>query len=257
MKTPLLAVLSPAKLLDDQTHYPQHKCSQPIFAEEAADLIYELRKLKLADISSMMSVSNPLAAQAGKQFQDWSLPFTHENAHPALLMFKGEVYRGLNATQFSREQLTFANTHLRILSGLYGVLRPMDFVMPYRLMMGTKFKGENFNNLYQYWTEKITHSISETLHNKGVLINLASSEYFKAIDQKKLGRTVITLEFQEKKGNQYVTVGTYAKLARGKMARFLIEEKIENPENLKAFSEDKYQYNKNLSDEKNFIFTRG
>jgi cytoplasmic iron level regulating protein YaaA (DUF328/UPF0246 family) len=257
MKTSLLAVISPAKLIDDQTHYPQYKCTQPEFSTEAATLIRVLQKLTAADIQKLMAVSHPLAAQAAEQFQQWSIPFSHQHAHPAILMFKGEVYRGLDAGQLDTRQLTFANKHLRILSGLYGILRPLDFAMPYRLMMGTKFSpGKPYKNLYDFWKEKITGNLRESLTKSGVLINLASEEYFRSIDPVKLERRIITCEFLEKKGSKLSSVSTYAKLARGKMARFLIEEKITETDHLKAFNDERYVFQPKLSDENRFIFAR-
>lgn len=256
MKTPLLAVIAPAKLLDDQTHYPQYKCSQPDFTAEAEYLVSLLRKKNTPEFIKMMSVSESIASQTRIQFQNWKLPFSHKNAHPALLMFKGEVYRGLDAKSLNPGDLSFANTHLRILSGLYGVLKPMDFVMPYRLMMRSKLQLPDHKNLYNYWKEKITENLRNSIQKAGVLINLSSSEYFKAIDTGKLGRSIISVEFLEKKGNGYVNIATYSKLARGKMARFLIEEKIEKSDHLKAFDIDQYRFNPNHSDEKQFTFTR-
>ncbi len=257
MKTTLLAVISPAKLIDDQTHYPQHKCTQPAFAKEASTLIQSLRKLSSPDIQKLMSISKPLADQAVKQFQSWSLPFTHHNAHPAILMFKGEVYRGLDSTHFDASQLEFANKHLRILSGLYGVSKPLDFAMPYRLMMGTKFSpGTAYKNLYEFWKEKITNHLRQDLSPGGVLINLASGEYFKAINTEVLDRTIIECDFFEKKGSHLSSPSVYSKLARGKMARFLIEEKITNAAHLKAFNEDRYMFQPKLSSETRYVFAR-
>jgi cytoplasmic iron level regulating protein YaaA (DUF328/UPF0246 family) len=257
MKTSMLAVISPAKLIDDQTHYPQHTCTQPAFAEDASLLIRSLQKLSAADIQKLMAVSKTLADQAAQQFQNWTLPFSHRNAHPAILMFKGEVYRGLDATQFDAKQLVFANKNLRILSGLYGVLKPLDFAMPYRLMMGTKFSPhKSYKNLYSFWTEKITTSLRNEIKPGGVLLNLASGEYSKSIDAEKLDRAIIDFDFLEKKGNQLTTVSTYAKLARGKMARFLIEEKISETDHLKAFDADRYTFQPKLSNENRFVFAR-
>jgi uncharacterized protein len=256
--TKLIAVISPAKLLDDKTHYPQITCSSPVFLKEAEELVLKLRKQTPAQLSKMMDISAALSQTAREQFQHFQTPFTHQNAHPALLMFKGEVYRGLAAEHFNQAQLNFADDHLRILSGLYGVLKPLDLAMPYRLMMGTSFQPKTgIKNLYEFWSEKVTEELDQTLDKKGVLVNLASGEYFRVINTKKLERTCIHVEFMEKKGTDYKVVSTYAKLARGKMARFLIEHKISNVKNLMAFDVDGYTYNKNYSSTEHYVFTRG
>lgn len=223
----LLAVISPAKTLDDQTHYPGLSCTQPIFSEESAQLVTKLKTLSGKKLSALMDISAALGEENAIRYAQWQLPFTHQNAHPALLMFKGDVYRGLKAEELGEPDLKFANENLRILSGLYGLLRPLDLVMPYRLMMATPFAySTKHKNLYSFWGQKIAQQLSEEIDPKGVLVNLASSEYFKAIDLKTLDRAVIHCEFREKKGTDYKIISTFAKLARGKMARFLIDQRI-------------------------------
>ncbi len=254
----LLAVISPAKLLDDQIHYPDLKCSQPVFIKEAESLVQLLRKLDLKTLQNLLDASPAIAQESMQRFQGWKKPFTHQNAFPAILMFRGEVYRGMQAVEFSAKELQFAHENLRILSGIYGVMRPLDLVMPYRLMMGTPIKiSPTIKNLYQFWEEKITSEIKLSLDKKGILLNLASDEYFKAINLKTLDRRVIHCEFKEKKGDKYVVTSTYAKLARGKMARFFIENEIAHPEDLRAFEVDNYAYNAKLSNSEHFVFTRG
>lgn len=254
----LLAVISPAKLLDDSTHYPDLNCTQPVFQDEAAYLVSKLKKCSAAELSELMELSAKLGEENKRRYAEWHLPFTHANAHPAVLMFKGEVYRGLKAEEFSKKELDFAQDHLRILSGLYGVLRPLDLVMGYRLMMGTPFSPDKkTKNLYAYWGTKIAEQLAESLAPKGVLVNLASSEYFKAVDLKSLNRRVVTCEFKERKGDKYSVVSTYAKHARGMMARFLIENKIKKADDLKAFEMENYKFNASLSSDNQWIFTRG
>ncbi len=252
-----IAVLSPAKLIDDQTHYPNLSCSDAALAEDAARLVGKLKKLSPENLAEMMSMSQALAMETHARFQQWKLPFTHQNAHPAMLMFKGEVYRGLQAAELNPKGLSFAQKHLRILSGLYGIMRPLDLVMPYRLMMGTPFGFDNkAPNLYAFWKQKITEALDKELGQKDVLINLASQEYFKVIDTKLLGRRIIDCEFKETKGKGFTTVNTYSKLARGKMARFIIDNQIKKADDIQSFDSDGYCLNENLSGPDHFVFTR-
>ena len=252
-----IAILSPAKLIDDQTHYPNLSCTDAAFAEDAARLVGKLKKLSPENLAEMMSMSQALAMETHARFQQWKLPFTHQNAHPAMLMFKGEVYRGLQAAELNPKELTFAQKHLRILSGLYGIMRPLDLVLPYRLMMGTPFEfDKKAPNLYAFWKQKITEAMDKELGKKDVLINLASQEYFKVIDTKLLGRRIIDCEFKETKGKGFATVNTYSKLARGKMARFIIDNQIKKADDIRSFDSDGYCLNENLSGADHFVFTR-
>lgn len=254
----LLAVISPAKLLDDQSHYPALSCTQPQFLTEAEMLVSKLKKLPAVKLSELMKLSKALGEENKLRYNKWSLPFSHANAHPAILMFKGEVYRGMNAREFNDKDFKFASENLRILSGLYGLLRPLDLVMPYRLMMGTAFSiSSEQKNLYSFWGTKIAEALKSQISERGILLNLSSDEYFKSIDIKTLNRTVVQCEFREKKGDQFVMVNTYTKLARGKMARFLIENKIQKTHDLQAFDSDGYHFNVRLSGENKLVFTRG
>lgn len=256
--TQLIAVISPAKLLDDSTHYPDLNCTQPVFQDEASYLVSKLKKQSSAQLSELMDISAKLGDENKRRYAEWHLPFSHTNAHPALLMFKGEVYRGLKAEEFSKKELDFAQGHLRILSGLYGVLRPLDLVMGYRLMMGTPFSPDKkTKNLYAFWGTKIADQLAQELAPKGILVNLASSEYFKGVDLAALNRRVVTCEFKERKGDKYSVVATYAKNARGMMARFLIENKIKKAEDLKSFDKENYVFNASLSTDDQWVFTRG
>jgi cytoplasmic iron level regulating protein YaaA (DUF328/UPF0246 family) len=258
MKNNLIAVISPAKLLDDKTHHPEIKCTQPALLGDAELLADKLKKLSGKQLSGLMDLSTALGDENKRRYAEWHLPFTHKNAHPAILMFKGDVYRGMKAENFSKKELDFAQDHLRILSGLYGLLRPLDLVMAYRLMMGTPFAfTPKIRNLYLFWGNKIAAELAKELEPKGTIVNLASTEYFKAVDLKTLNRKVITCEFKEKKGDKYVVVMTYAKLARGMMARFLIEHSITKVQDLKAFDSERYLFNEKISTADNWIFTRG
>lgn len=252
-----IALLSPAKLIDDQTHYPNLTCTETAFAEDAERLAGKLKKFSPETLAEMMSMSQALAIETHARFQKWKMPFTHQNAHPAMLMFKGEVYRGLQAQELNPKQLVFAQKHLRILSGLYGLMRPLDLVMPYRLMMGTPFEFDKKTpNLYAFWKQKITEALNKELGNNDVIINLASQEYFKVIDTKLLGRRVVDCEFKEMKGKAFATVNTYSKLARGKMVRFIIDNQIKKADDIQSFDSDGYCLNEKLSSPDHFVFTR-
>jgi cytoplasmic iron level regulating protein YaaA (DUF328/UPF0246 family) len=252
-----IALLSPAKLLDDQTHYPDLSCTDALFTEQSKALVSKLKRYSSEQLADLMEMSTALGDETRARFHAWKLPFTHENAHPAILMFKGEVYRGLQANELNKKQLDFAQQHIRILSGLYGILRPLDLVMPYRLMMGTKFKIDSKTpDLYAFWKLIITAVLDKELGKKDVIINLASQEYFKAIDTQVLGKRVIECEFKEKRGNAFVTINTYSKMARGKMARFIIDNMLTNHENIKSFNADRYSFNPTISSENRFIFVR-
>ncbi len=253
----LIALISPAKLLDDKTHYPELSCTQPIFIKEAEVLAQKLKKVSAKKLSELMDISAALGVENEMRYTAWRLPFTHANAHPALLMFKGDVYRGLKAETLSKKELNVAQEKLRILSGLYGLLRPLDFVMAYRLMMGTPFSPDaKTKNLYAFWGTKIGEQLKKEVDEKGVVVNLASTEYFKAVDQKALKRKVITCEFKELKGDKYSIVMTYAKQARGMMARFIVENNISNPKDLIAFDTERYAFNPRQSSESLLVFTR-
>ena len=252
-----IAILSPAKLIDDQTHYPTISCTDAAFANEAAELVARLKKLSPDKLGDLMEMSSTLASETHARFQQWQLPFTHQNAHPAMLMFKGEVYRGLQAQELNPKQLDYAQKHIRILSGLYGIVRPLDLIMPYRLMMGTPFAADKKTpNLYAYWKNTITSNLQADLGKKACIINLASQEYFKSIDTTVLKNRIIECEFKEKRNNKFVTINTYSKLARGKMARFIIDHEIKNADDIRAFDTDAYSYNESLSSADRFVFSR-
>jgi cytoplasmic iron level regulating protein YaaA (DUF328/UPF0246 family) len=253
----LIAVISPAKLLDEKTHHQDINYSQPEFTQEAEYLVSKLRKKSSKSLGELMDLSVALSDENKRRYAQWSLPFTPENAFHAVLMFKGDVYRGMQAETFTTKQLEFAQNHLRILSGLYGLVKPLDLIQPYRLMMGTPFAPDSkYKNLYSYWGTKPTDALVRDLDPKGVLVNLASSEYFKAIQPSQLDRRVVTCEFKEQKGDKLAIVSTFAKLARGYMAGFIVRNGIQKAEDLKAFNLQGYRFEPKVSSENDWVFVR-
>ena len=254
----MITILSPAKKLDKKTDRTIGQTTTPAFLDDSRKLMGELRQLSPEQISSLMDVSRKIAELNYERFARWQPPFHKDNATPAVLLFNGQAYLGLEAESLDDDDLYFAQDHLRILSGLYGLLRPLDLIQPYRLEMAAKLSNSRGKDLYDFWGEKLTRAINEALntHKSKVLINLASHEYFKAIRPQVLEGDIITPVFKEKKGNQYKTVAVYAKTARGLMTRFIIENRIEDPEALKGFDELGYLYSAEMSDEKEWVFIR-
>lgn len=254
----MLVVVSPAKTLFAECPVKFGKFTQPDFLPEAEKIISVIRKKKPAQLAALMEISPKLAELNFLRFQEWRLPFTTDNSWQSILMFNGDVYQGLKATTFSETEFETAQKQLRILSGLYGLLKPLDLIQPYRLEMGTQLSVARKKNLYEFWKTKITAKLNEELHQNELkfLINLASNEYFSAIDTKKLHAKIITPEFKEKRDGKYLMISFFAKRARGLMARFIIENNITNPEDLKAFDLEGYYFNNQLSNDKAMIFTR-
>ncbi|NOU59793.1 peroxide stress protein YaaA [Marinifilum caeruleilacunae] len=254
----MLIVISPAKSLDFESSVPTKLHSDAGFTKDAEQLIKILRKLKVDEIQELMSVSPKLAQLNFERFHQWSLPFTSENAKQALLAFKGDVYTGIDADSLTDKDFEYAQSKLRILSGLYGVLKPMDLIQAYRLEMGKKLGNRRGKDLYEFWGDRITKSINQDLKEYGHknLINLASNEYFKSINSKKINADIVTPAFKDLKNGQYKMISFFAKKARGLMTRFIIQNEITNPEDLKAFDLDGYIFNPNLSKENAPVFTR-
>jgi cytoplasmic iron level regulating protein YaaA (DUF328/UPF0246 family) len=254
----MITILSPAKKLDKKTDRTIGQTSAPDFIEDSRQLIGELRQLSPEQISSLMNVNRKIAELNYERFARWQPPFNRDNASPAVFLFNGQAYLGLEAETLNDDDLYFAQDHLRILSGLYGLLRPLDLVQPYRLEMGTRLSNPRGKDLYEFWGEKLTQAINEALskHESKVLMNLASNEYFKAIKPQVLEGDIITPVFKEKKGNQYKTIAVYAKTARGLMTRYIIENRIEDPEAIKGFDQQGYIYSPEMSDEKEWVFIR-
>lgn len=255
----MLIVISPAKTLDFDTPSPLKKFTQPIFLEQSQDLIGTLRAYDPTQISKLMRISDKLGELNWLRFQQWTPAFTPDNAKPALLAFRGDVYNGLDADSFTRADFDYAQKRLRILSGLYGLLKPLDLIQAYRLEMGTALQNVRGRNLYEFWGDRITEALNLELAKlkKPVLINLASEEYFKAVRPKRLAGEVFTPHFKERKGRDYKIVSFYAKKARGLMSAYILKNRIEAIEELKAFAVDGYRFNAALSRERDWVFLRG
>ncbi|MBL1321175.1 MAG: peroxide stress protein YaaA [Methylophaga sp.] len=251
----MLIVISPAKTLDFDADPVTTDYTQPRFLAQSQQLINDLKKLSATDVASLMKLSDKLAGLNMVRFQTWSTPFDLDNAKQAVLAFKGDVYTGLDADTLDKAGFDFMQQHLRILSGLYGVLRPLDLMQAYRLEMGTKFANANNKDLYQFWDSQLRESIESELSDD-VLINLASNEYFKALQAKKLNARIITPIFKDWKNGQYKIISFYAKKARGLMSRYIIDHKIEQPEQIQQFDTDGYRFSPEMSEGDDWVYTR-
>jgi cytoplasmic iron level regulating protein YaaA (DUF328/UPF0246 family) len=254
----ILTIISPAKKLDYSQLSEAQEFTQPLLLEHSEQLLNDLRLLSPDDICSLMGLSDKLGALNYERFQEWQTPFSTDNAKQAILAFKGDVYQGLDAEHMSTDELNWAQDNLRILSGLYGLLRPLDLMQPYRLEMGTKFANERGGNLYQFWGEIITNQLNKLLSvsPKSVLINLASNEYFKSVQPKNLQADIITPVFMDQKGDKYKIISFFAKRARGLMSAFIIKNKITDVEQLKTFNVDGYSFNSAMSEGNKWVFCR-
>ena len=250
----MLIVISPAKTLD-YSHPEYNRHTQPDFPAEVKDLVGVLREKSATQISKLMHLSESLATLNAERYQTFTETFSPDNSKQALLAFKGEVYAKMEADSFSDADLEFAQQHLRILSGLYGLLKPLDLIQPYRLEMGTKLKTKKGNSLYDYWGTKISKALNAASQGR-MVVNLASQEYFKAVDKKTLQMPVITIHFKEHKEGSYQVVGVFAKQARGLMSRYAIQNRITDPEQLKVFHEDGYEFAERLSSAQDWVFIR-
>ena len=255
----MISLLSPAKSLDFNFDVNNLTCSTPELIDEADYLANKLKSYSAGRIQKLMSLSKDLAELNYNRYQSWMVPHNGES-RPCLLAFRGDVYRGMNAVEFDGEDLDFAQDHVRILSGLYGVLRPMDSILPYRLEMGTKLPvTATKKNLYKYWGNTITETINNALDTSGsrVVVNLASNEYFKSVLPDQLDGELINCVFKDKKNGAYKTIMTFAKLARGYMTRYIVSNRINKKEDLKDFDLEGYGFNSDLSSENEYVFTRG
>lgn len=254
----MIIVVSPAKSLYDHSPIQFEKYTEADFLPEAEKIVSVLKKKKPLQLAKLMGISPKLAELNFQRFQEWSLPFTPENSWQAVLMFNGDVYQGLKAETFSEAEFDTAQQKLRILSGVYGLIKPLDLIQPYRLEMGTNVSVTRKKNLYEFWKAKITAKLNQELSggNPAVLVNLASNEYFSAIDTKKLKARIITPAFKEYKDGKYLMVSFFAKRARGLMSRFIIQNNISDPEEIKAFDLEGYYFNNQLSEGDNWVFTR-
>ena len=252
----MFIVVSPAKNLDYETAPATTEYTQPELLDHAAELMEVCRTLSPADLSSLMGISDKLAALNVARFGSWSQPFDTENAKQAVLAFNGDVYTGLDANSFSADDFAFAQSHLRILSGLYGLLKPLDLMQPYRLEMGTKLANSRGKHLYEFWGTVITDKLNEHMSDDELLVNLASNEYFKSVKKRQLNAEIIEPAFKDWKNGQYKMISFFAKKARGQMARFLIQNRVDTVEGLLEFDLDGYSYNEALSTPAKPVFTR-
>lgn len=254
----MLITISPAKTLDFESPLATTHFTQPELLKYSQQLIEECRKLSSSDIASLMKISDKLAGLNAARFGEWQPNFTPENARQAILAFKGDVYTGMQAELFSEDDFQFAQQHLRMLSGLYGVLRPLDLMQPYRLEMGIKLKNKKGSDLYQFWGNTITEALNKAIEAQGdnVLVNLASDEYFKSVNPKKLNAEIIKPIFLDEKNGKYKVISFYAKKARGLMSRFIIQEKLTDKTQLKEFDLEGYQFNATESEGNTLVFKR-
>ena len=253
----LTMIISPAKKLDYETIDQKLSSSEPTLLNHSASLIGDLRKLSPQGVSSLMGLSDKLGTLNYERFQEWQLPFTKNNAKQALLAFKGDVYQGLDPSSLSKEDLDWAQNNLRILSGLYGILKPLDLMQAHRLEMGTKLKTERGKDLYEFWGSTITDELNKSFKSaNGILLNLASNEYFKSINENKINARVITPAFMDYKNDKYKIISFFAKKARGLMTRFVIKNRITDVNQIKDFSEAGYKFNEAMSTEEKPVFCR-
>ena len=254
----MIIVISPAKSLYDRCPVHFEQFTLPDFMSESEKIVATIKKKNPAQLAELMDISPKLAELNYHRFQQWCPPFTPENSWQAVLMFSGDVYQGLKAENFTSTEFETAQHQLRILSGLYGLLKPLDLIQPYRLEMGTSIGISGKKNLYEFWKAKITNQLNEELTKNGQqsLINLASNEYFSAIDTKRLKARIITPVFKEYRDGKPRIVSLFAKRARGLMSRFIIQNNITDPEEIKAFDLERYYFNNQLSNENEWVFSR-
>ncbi|MEE9438761.1 MAG: peroxide stress protein YaaA [Saprospiraceae bacterium] len=255
----MIILLSPAKTLDYSSPLNVSlDTSIPIFEKETNQLVRILKKLDVNEIKSLMHLSDKLAILNEGRYKEFNKKYDSKNSRAAIMAFKGDVYTGLDTTTLSKEDLIFTNNHVRILSGLYGILKPNDAMQPYRLEMGTKLTNKHGSNLYHFWGDKISNTLNKNLKAQGtdVIVNLASNEYFKVINQKKLKAKVLDIDFREIKNGELKFVSFFAKKARGLMTRFIIDHQITNPLDLRGFDYENYRYNEEGSTEDKYSFIR-
>lgn len=255
----MLTILSPAKTLDMETPVPHKLSSLPNHLAKSQEIAAALKTFSPDQLSALMGISNKLAQLNSDRYARWQTPYIKEEAKQAVFAFRGEVYTGIDIDTFDKDDIHYTQDHLRILSGLYGLLRPMDLILAYRLEMGTKIKVGRFDNLYSFWGNLITDSIQAELNaqNDTTLINLASNEYNKSIDKKRLKARIITPVFKDYHNGQYKIITVYAKKARGLMTRFIMKNRISKGDELKHFDLEGYYYSDPLSNGDQFVFTRG
>lgn len=254
----MLFVVSPAKNLDYETPPATQDYTQPQLLDDTQELVERCRELSPQELGSLMKISDKLAGLNAARFSEWQLPFTPENAKQAVFAFNGDVYTGFDAASLDTKALQYAQDHMRILSGLYGLLRPLDLMQPYRLEMGTRLQNERGKDLYQFWGDRITEQLNQDLAqlDQSVLVNLASNEYFKSVNPKTLRASIITPVFKDTKNGQLKVISFYAKKARGMMARYIVEKRPQTVEALKGFDHAGYYYDDSLSSDNELVFCR-
>ena len=249
-------LLSPAKSLDYKSELPTSKISEGCFLNEAQYLNNILKEKSPKDLSDLMGISSSLGEINYQRNNSWSLPFSSKNARQSIYAFSGDVYRGLDSYTVEEDKIDFMQNSVRIISGLYGLLKPLDLIQPYRLEMGTKMPVGDNKNLYEFWRQKITTQLNSDLDENEPVLNLASNEYFKAIDRKVVKTDIYTANFKQLKNGEYKTIAIFSKKARGMMTRFIIDNNITDINDLKSFNYDDYMFHESLSKEREFIFTR-
>lgn len=254
----MLTVISPAKTLDFETPALTDEFTQPAYLRQSRQLIKQLRKFSADDLSTLMGVSSNIANLNADRFRQWKTPFKPENARQALFAFKGDVYIGLDAYSMNENNIKFAQEHLRMLSGLYGLLRPLDLMQPYRLEMGTRLNTDLGDNLYQFWDNRITDAVNRELKSMDspILINLASNEYFKSIKTKAIKGDIVTPVFKEYHKGKYQIISFFAKKARGIMSRYIIDHELTDVESIKDFNIEGYAFDEALSRGNDWVFSR-
>lgn len=254
----MLTLLSPAKTLDYETPIPALDQTKPPLLKDSATLAGVMKTKSVAELKTMMKISDALAELNAERFKSWQLSHTPKTARQAFYAFRGDVYLGLDAPTLSKRDVQFAQKSVRILSGLYGVIRPLDLIRPYRLEMGRALETKRGQTLYDYWRTPVTETIANELasHKQPVIVNLASNEYFKVVDKKRLPAPIIQPVFKEKTANGYQLISFFAKKARGMMARYIIKHRIDQVEKLKSFDDEGYLFNEDLSSESQWVFTR-
>lgn len=254
----MLIVISPAKTLDYESPLKISQSTLPDYLDDSQQLINRLRQFSSLDIVELMKVSKKIADLNFDRYEAWDRHFNEQNARQAILAFKGDVYTGLDVETFTAADFKFAQQHLRMLSGLYGLLRPLDLMQPYRLEMGTSLSNDRGKNLYEFWGSTITEGLNRQLKKikSDVLVNLASNEYFKSVKPKELQAEIITPEFREYKNGDYKMIGIYAKKARGMLSRYIIKNQLADVKDIQTFTGEGYKYNKQLSKNNTWVFTR-
>lgn len=254
----MLIVISPAKTLDYDSPLPPHEATQPRLLEHSDTLVQRTRELTADDLRQLMKISDKIAQLNVDRFAQWTTPFTPANARPALFAFKGDVYTGMDVSRFSADDLNAAQRRLRMLSGLYGVLRPLDLMQPYRLEMGTRLNNTRGKNLYEFWGDIITEQLQADMQaaNTDVLVNLASNEYFKSVKTRQLSGPLIEPVFEDEKNGRYKVISFWAKKARGRMAAWILRSGATRPEDLRQYDEDDYHYAADVSTDARPVFRR-